>query len=80
MEEANQTCCCGPAEGSKLEINVPWPKGPILLLSLLMSCQEMSPGSQAAEQSISSHLERPVTVLRLVRLEKTVPPGGCYWG
>ena len=80
MEEVNQTSCYGPTEGSKLEINVRWPGGPILLLSLLMSCQEMSPGTQAAEQSISSHLERPVTVLRQVRLEKRAPLGGCYWG
>ena len=44
-----------------------------MLFSPLMPCQEMSPGSRAAEESISPHLERSLTALRCVSRRKRVP-------
>lgn len=44
-----------------------------MLFSLLIPCQEMSPGSQVADVSVNSHLEIPLTALRQVRLG-----GGSY--
>ena len=38
-------------------------------VSLLMPCQEMSPGSEAAEDGVSPRLERPLTALGQERLE-----------